>query len=155
MDSDLSYYQLSKLVIRSQRRVLCKSISVLKCNRYRKEIQYNWRHGIVKVSKFIHVEFYDKARNWSCFWHISTFLPDRWQMLIKGILWKKLMKTVTLTPKRHYHWLIFGALALIEVCKEYLTPFITGIPSNVYNALIVHFNFVVYGIISWHFISIN
>ena len=38
------------------------------------------------------------------------------------------------------------------VYKEYLTPFIIGISANVYNALIVHINFVVYGIISRQFI---
>ena len=60
-----------------------------------------------------------------------------------------------MTLEKHYQCLILGILALIVIYKEYLTPFIIGIPANVYNALIVHVNFEVYGIISRQFISIN
>ena len=51
--------------------------------------------------------------------------------------------------------MILGILALNIIYKEYLTPFIIGIPTNVYNALIVHVNIEVYGIISRQFICIN
>ena len=60
-----------------------------------------------------------------------------------------------MTLKKHYQCSILEVLALILIYKEYLTPFIIGIPANVYSALIVHVNLEVYGIISRHFIYIN
>ena len=60
-----------------------------------------------------------------------------------------------MTLEKQYQCLILGILALIVIHKEYLTPFMIGIPENVYKALIVHVNFEVYGIISRQFISIN